>query len=351
MDKERAIYYIENSFLSPLLSDENITDISFNGQDIFYVDNYKGRQKSDILIEHQLAKDFLRQIANLSEQQFSFTNPILDVSIGKYRINATHQSIGKIKDNDVVTFSVRIASNKPKINDQSNFFTPPIVDLLKELLINRQSIIIGGLTSSGKTEFQKYLLRSMRNNERVIVIDNVMELDSIREDGNVDLTCWKVDERNSYSSCGILIKNALRNNPDWLILAEARDKEMVDVLNSAMTGAPIITTIHSQDAKSLPFRMGRMVQRSEQKMDYDEVLKDIYYHFHFYIYLSKVEKKGKIERCISQIGFISSEGKYTSIYEKRGGKDTYNPLPKESLILFKDENKLPLFEQYFLGGK
>ena len=228
MEKEKTIEYIESSFLASLISDRDVTDISYNGSDFFYVSNTKGRMRSSMSVEHQLVKDFLRQIANLSEQQFSFSNPVLDISIGKYRINAVHQSIGKIKDNDVVTFSIRIASEKPRIDNNSDFFTPQIVELLKELLINRQSIVIGGLTSSGKTEFQKYLLRSMRINERIIVIDNVTELDSVRDEDNIDLTCWRVDERNEFSSCSLLIKNALRNNPDWLILAEARGKEMFD---------------------------------------------------------------------------------------------------------------------------
>ena len=347
MDKAKVIEYIETSFLASLINDEEITDISFNGSEFFYVSNSKGRNKSVISVEYQLVKDFLRQIANLCEQQFSFTNPILDVSVGKYRINATHQSIGKMFDDDVVTFSIRIASDKPRIDDNSDFFSPPVVELLKELLRNRQSIIIGGLTSSGKTEFQKYLLRSMRDFERVVVIDNVTELDSVRNDRNIDLTCWRVDERNPYSSSALLIKNALRNNPDWLILAEARDKEMLDVLNAAMTGSPVITTIHSQDVYSLPSRMARMVLRNEQKLDYDETLKDIFHHFHFYIYLRKEENEGHIKRYISEICFANDSGEMTLIYSKEKG---CFKLPNSALSLFRNKDYLPLFKKYFIGG-
>ena len=351
MDKARAIYYIEHSFISALLFDSEVTDISYNGVDIYYVKNTTGRKKSSIAVEHQLVKDFLRQIANVTEQQFSYSNPILDVSVGKYRINATHQSIGRINDDGVVTFSIRIASEKPRINDKSSFFTPEIICLIKKLLLNRQSIIIGGLTSSGKTEFQKYLLRNMNESERVIVIDNVLELDAVREDGKVDLTCWLADEKNPNASCGSLIKNALRNNPDWLILAEARDKEMVDVLNSAMTGAPIITTIHSRDVKSLPFRMGRMVQRSEQKMDYQEVLNDIYYHFHFYFYLTKKEKDGKIQRFISSIGYIDDSGEFTYLYRRINNQHRYYALPESSRALFSDDYESQLFNETFMKGE
>ena len=101
MDKSKAIYYIENSFLASLIKDEEVTDISYNGASIFYVSNMSGRKKSNIEVEQQVVRDFLRQISNLSEQQFSYTNPNLDITIGKYRINATHQSVGKIDNEDV----------------------------------------------------------------------------------------------------------------------------------------------------------------------------------------------------------------------------------------------------------
>lgn len=350
MDKAKAIYYIENSFLASLIKDEEITDISYNGESIFYVSNELGRKKSSIEVEQQVVRDFLRQISNLSEQQFSFTNPNLDITVGKYRINATHQSVGKINNEDVVTFSIRIASEKPRINKDSDFFTPQLVELVDVISKSEKSIIIGGVTSSGKTEFQKYIIRNFNQNVRVIVIDNVLELDAVRNDSDIDLTCWKVDERNPYTSSSLLIKNALRNNPDWLILAEARDKEMVDVLNSAMTGMPIITTIHAFDVYSLPYRMGRMILRGDQKLDYDETLKDIYYHFHFYFYLTKKSIKGKIVRYISQVGYVDNKGEFYDIYSRKGNEHVYHKLPKSALTFLELENVSPSFKNTFIGS-
>ena len=350
MDKQKAIYYIENSFLASLIKDEEVTDISYNGESIFYVSNILGRKKSNIVIEQQLVRDFLRQIANISEQQFSYACPNLDVAIGKYRINATHQSVGKIDNEDVVTFSMRIASTKPRIDKDSDFFTPLLVELINVICRSQKSIIIGGVTSTGKTEFQKYIIRNMKENTRVIVIDNILELDSVRNGSDIDLTCWLVDEKNQNASSSLLIKNALRNNPDWLILAEARDKEMVDVLNSAMTGLPIITTVHAFDVYSLPYRMGRMMLKSEQKLDYDETLKDIYYHFHFYFYLCKQTIKGKIKRYISQVGYVDNEGNFFDIYQKKDNKHLYYPLHKSALTLLDLDNVSDKFNNVFIKG-
>ena len=351
MDKTKALYYIENSFLASLLKDEDVTDISYNGIDIFYVSNSKGRKKSNIVIDQQTARDFLRQIANISEQQFSYTSPILDISIDKYRINAAHQSIAKINNEDVVTFSIRIASIKPRITAESDFFTPLLVELIDVISKSHKSMIIGGITSSGKTEFQKYILRNFQENERVIVIDNVLELDAIRQDSLIDLTCWKVDEKNPYTSCGLLIKNALRNNPDWLILAEARDKEMVDVLNSAMTGIPLITTVHAHDVYSLPYRMGRMILRGDQKLDYNETLKDIYYHFHFYFYLAKKTVNKEIKRYITQVGYIDNDGQYFDLFLRKGNKNQYFKLPKSALPLLELDEVSSAFKKTFLEDK
>ena len=47
---EKLLEYIETSFLKELLTNENITDISFNGEEIYYKDNLKGRVKSEISI-------------------------------------------------------------------------------------------------------------------------------------------------------------------------------------------------------------------------------------------------------------------------------------------------------------
>ena len=317
MDKNKVISFLESSFLSSLLIDEDVTDISYNGDSIYYVSNSLGRKKAPLLVEHQTIKDFLRQIANLTENQFSFSNPKLDTSFGKYRLHATHQSIGRLNDEQRVTFSLRIASSTPRINDNSDFFTPDIVKLIKWLIANRKSIVIGGITGSGKTEFQKYLIRNMPENERVIVIDNVMELDQVRLDSSIDMTCWQVNLDNPNASPSSLIKDALRNNPDWLIVAEARGEEMADVLNSAMTGAPIITTIHSYDVKSLPSRMGRLMQYSKQKIDYKEALNDIYYHFHYYFYLVKEVVNGNVKRYISQVCYFSNDGEYKLLFDKK----------------------------------
>lgn len=349
MDK-RALLFIEESFLKPLLEMDDITDISYNGKDIYYFHNQLGRQKSDIKISNDDAKAFLRHLANICEQQFSYSSPYLDISLGKYRLNATFSSIARMNNEKVFTFSIRVASNEIKIVPNSEFLSDNLVSLFKVLIDNKISIVIGGVTGTGKTEFQKYLISSLDSKTRVIIIDNVLELDSIGAFSHLDLNIWQSDDKNGSSNIQNLVKNALRNNPDWIIVAESRGSEMIEILNSAMTGHPIITTIHSYDAKSIPNRMSRMVMMNDKKMDYKDVYYDICHHFPICVYLDRKIKKGKVIRCIKEIMEISPNGDSNTIYLNDGKNKKYYSLKfelKDRLVDVEDK----VFKKIFLEGE
>lgn len=348
MDSLRTCYYIENSFLKPLLEDQNVTDISYNGNDIFYMDNIHGRQKSEIKIDFTQAKDFIRQIANLTEKQFSFQNPKLDVSVGRYRINALHYSVARKDNNDALNFSIRIASSKLKITENSGFISDVLVEFFDILLKSRVSIVLGGQTGCGKTEFQKYLLYRMKPNTRVIVVDNVLELDLSNLNPSIDLNIWQSNEEKSDISMQALIKNALRSNPDWLIAAEARGEEMVDVLNSALTGHPIITTIHALNCDSMPMRMTRMVMMGDKKADYEDIFQDISYNLRFYVYLKrKINSEGNVVRYISEISYL--DGKEMKPIYKGGKEEKYWRFTRQIEEFLDIEDCSQTFKERFLN--
>ena len=342
--------YLESSFLKDLLSLESVTDISYNGDKIYYIDNRYGRLRRDVEVEPQLVKDFIRQIANLSEKQFSYQSPELDVSFGKYRLSALHQSVCRKNNVECVCFSIRIASSKLRIEENEQFFPKEVIDLLDVLIDSNVSIVIGGLTGSGKTELQKYLITRMRENTRTIVIDNILELDQLKIEKNLDFNIWQVDENRSKASIQNLVRTALRSNPDWLIVAESRGKEMLEVLNSSLTGHPIITTLHALDIESMPYRMVRMVMMNEQKMDFNDVYQDIAYHLRFYIYMKrKYLNNGAVLRYISSIAYLNGK-EMEEIYGSDGENKRYKSLSANAKALLNISVASDLFKKTYLGG-
>lgn len=349
---DRLKKYIDNSFLNPLLKDDNITDISFNGKYIYYLDNNKGRIKSDIEINENEVKDFVRQIANLSEKQFSFQEPHLNISIENYRFYALHSSICRYNYEKVTTFSLRKTSFKLKINDDSSFLNKKLVLLFKTLIDNHISIVIGGETSSGKTEFQKYLISKIKRNSRVIVIDNILELDSLHDILDIDLVIFENNDEFNFSNAKNLIKASLRNNPDWLIVAEARGEEMIDILTSSMSGHPIITTLHSLSAKSIHDRMAMLIMLNDKKFNYDNILKDLYLHFPIAVQIEKfISKEGKVIRRIKEVIEKLPDGKNNILYSVYKNNETYGKISSNLLLNLSIEGFNDEFKSIYIKEK
>lgn len=303
---EKLVAFMESSFLSDLLREKAVTDISWNGESIFYMDNAYGRKKSDMPLTNEEVGSFLRQIANFSEKQFSYKEPILDVSFSRYRLNATFLSLVRVNNKKAYSFSLRIASSGSAVENSKTFFPGETRKRLLEAIDKGKSIIIAGETGCGKTELQKFLLLHLRPFTRVIVIDNVQELELSRGNGDLDMTSWLVDERSPESSFQALIRNALRNNPDYLLVAESRGPEMLDALNAVMSGHPLITTIHALDVSAVPHRMARMAMQAGRNLVYDELLDDIYHHISIVVYLKRsVSEDGTIFRRISEMGYLN----------------------------------------------
>ena len=315
---EKLITFIENSFIGPLLIDPEVTDVSYNGVSFFYVHNEKGRMKADIEVSKEEVMNFIRQIANFSEKQFSYTVPSLDVSISKYRLNAMHPSIVRVENDKACSFAMRISSKETRIKPNSEFINKECEKYLVECLENEKSIMIAGPTGSGKTELQKYLLSKLKKNTRVIVIDNVQELENLRQFEDLDLTSWQVSPNNPNATMEELIRNALRSNPDWLVVAEARGKEMSEVLTSVMTGHPIISTVHAYSLEAIPKRVCRMIMKADPSEKYEYIFDDVYEHIKIYVFLNrKFGKDGQVHRFIESIGELQKDGTMKIVYRKK----------------------------------
>lgn len=348
----KIIEFIEKSFLSPLLSHEDVTDISYNGNKLFYMSNKNGRQESDVPFSNDDIKNFIRQIANLTGKSFSFSEPVLDVSIGRYRFSAIHDSIARYGGKEVVTFSLRIVKSEIVALNNPYFNIAPIIDLFRIAIENQISIVIGGETGSGKTELQKLIISLMKVNTRIIVIDNVLELCESQIYFPSDTNMWLCSDFISGRSTKQLINCALRNNPDWLIVAETKQGEIIDVLNSAMTGHPIITTIHSFDALSIPKKMATLIAADYRGITYTNALETISHHFSFFIHVSRrANEKGKIIRFIDSIVIGDKTQGIIEIFSSDSIKQKFVNIPSKFLTKLSYIEKFPSFLKCFVKEK
>jgi len=322
-NEKKVREFIFSSPLRTLLDDEDVTDISYNGASIFFFTHRHGRQKSDIKLSHGEANDFIRQIANLNNVLFSTAKPIMDTSVANLRISAIHDSLARKNGEKVTHFSIRKHSQNIIDFRQKEAGNSLLFDLLSAYVQCKLSIAISGKAGSGKTEMQKYILTLLPKNERVVLIDSVDEIEESNQ-YDLDLSIWRVNDNDELRTQE-LIRASLRQNPDWIILAEARGKEMKDILSSIRSGHPSIFTCHSLRAELTPYRILELIG-NPNLIDYSKVrIDDITNHIPLYVHMEKkITSKGIVHQ-VSQV-VIYEQSKPHLIYQKKK-KPFYYPLP------------------------
>lgn len=116
---------------------------------------------------------------------------------------------------------------------------------LSEAVMARQTILISGGTSTGKTTLLNALLREIPERERLIMIEDTPEL-ALRHPNAAGLVTVRGEMGESKVSADDLLIASLRMRPDRIILGELRGDEAATFLRAINTGHPgSLTTIHA----------------------------------------------------------------------------------------------------------
>ena len=296
-DVSKAQSLLEGSILKELLIQPHITDISFNGEAIYFQSSLHGRKKAPFTLTYDEAYQLIKQIANYMNVAFTFLDAIVDVSIAQYRIFAVGPAISRKDYQPSITFAIRIHAGHEQLVPLFLNAMSPWAKLFAFLISRGVSIVIAGKTGSGKTQLQKELLTLMATACRVIIIDNILELDGLMID-HLDLSIWQVKPTYSIQK---LIEGALRSHPDWLLIAESRGEEFKEVLRSVKTGHPIITTLHSDAIHHIYDRMVSMLLINESISHAGSLQQEVRTFFPVLIHLQTHEVEEKLIRRIESV--------------------------------------------------
>jgi type IV secretion system protein VirB11 len=128
---------------------------------------------------------------------------------------------------------------------------------------SRKNIVVSGATGSGKTTFAKSLIRSIPEHERVITIEDVLELDGLPPN-HVRLLYSKDGQGLSQAGPKQLLESCLRMRPDRILLQELRDGTAFFYLRNVNSGHPgSITTVHADSARLAFEQLTLLVKESE----------------------------------------------------------------------------------------
>ena len=331
--------------LKPLLDDDDITDISFcNKGQIWIRSLTQGSKRIEVAgVTQEFMEKLAFQCSNVMGTTFNNAKPFLDAESAELRLNFVHQSIATNGIACVIRKTpAKIRLEKQKLL-QEDYFTADIHDILIKCVEGHCNILVAGETGSGKTEFVKYLASHTKYEEKIITIEDTLELHLDKIFPDRDIVAMKTNNVASYTD---VLVACMRENPKWILLSEVRSAEAVSaVRNSISSGHNILSTIHADKASAIPYRLYSLM---ETDLDVDQFLSTIYRYIqlgvHIKAYYSK--KYGKFHREVDEVVefYVDENNKPQShiIYQKTFGKNPVLRRPTAHLIEYLENQNISL---------
>lgn len=286
--------------LKEFLDDDNVTDVSYsNGGQVWLKTLDKGVfQVNRPDINNPLMEKLAFQCSNCMGKTFNMAHPFLDAESAELRLNFVHDSIATNGIACVIRKTpAKIRLNKEKLLDEK-YINVQVHDFLIKCIEGHCNIIVAGETGSGKTELVKYLASHTKENEKIIMIEDTLELHLDRIFPHRDIVAMKTNNIASYSD---VLVTCMRQNPRWILLAEVRSAEAVmAVRNSISSGHNILSTIHADKAASIPMRMYSLLEGNQ---DIDQYLTSIHRYVQIGVYVKGYMSKelGRFQREIMEV--------------------------------------------------
>jgi flagellar protein FlaI len=259
---QKLLYYLKRNYMGygkidALLKDPEIEDISCDGVGVpiyLYHREFQNIRSNIVFEDDRELNLFVMRLAERAGRQISLGRPAVDASLPEgFRLQATLGTEITAKGS---SFSIRKFAVEP--------FTP--IDLIKyktfspEMLAylwlateNRKNIMIVGGTASGKTSTLNALSLFIPPAAKIISIEDTRELTLYQENWLASVT-REVSEGKSIEMYDLL-RSALRQRPEIIIVGEVRGKEALTLFQAMSTGHTSYSTMH---AGSIPEMVHRL---------------------------------------------------------------------------------------------
>ena len=338
-EEDNIFSHIDFGPLKKYLEDDDVTDISYsNGGQVWLKTLQKGVYRiEEPEINNALMEKIAFQCSNAMGKTFNMAQPFLDAEGTELRLNFVHESIARNGIAAVLRKTpAKVRLNKDKLIKEQ-YVTENIHDFLIECVLGHCNIIVSGETGSGKTEFVKYLAAHTKENEKIITIEDTLELHLDRIFPHRDIVSMKTNNIASYTE---VLVTCMRQNPRWILLSEVRSAEAVmAVRNSISSGHKILSTIHADKATSIPTRLYSLL---ESNIDIEQFLATIHRYIQLGVHVRGYYSKqyGRFQREIVEIAefYVDDDNKPGSnvIYQKTVDGKITRRNPSKYLIDYLD---------------
>ncbi|WP_257203108.1 TadA family conjugal transfer-associated ATPase [Corynebacterium cystitidis] len=247
--------------LEALVARPQVTDICVNGPDQVFVDSGGGLEVADVCFANDdEVRRLATRLATACGRRLDDAQPFLDGHITRpdgtlvriHAVLAPPASQGTCISLRVLRHSATTLANLV------NRGTLPaqVADVLRGIVRRHASFLVVGGTGSGKTTLLGALLAEVPAHERIIALEDTVEL-APDHPHVVNLTTRGANTEGSGAiTMSDLLKQSLRMRPDRIVVGEIRGGEVVDLLAALNTGHEGgAGTIHANSLAEVPARI------------------------------------------------------------------------------------------------
>lgn len=313
-DKNNTLYYflrekIRHGFIDGFLADPYLEDVSIPGAGrVFVYHRMYGPLETNVEVSKNEIDRLLRNISERYGKVLSYTHPIIDIHLPDgSRFNIVFGEDISLKGSN---FTIRKFPEEPISVAQLikwGTFSPDLGGYLWMLLNVGVSAFVNGETASGKTTSLNALTCFIGSDSKVVSIEETPEVKIFHKNWVREVTRLHTGAQVTMFE---LLKAALRQRPDLIIVGEIRGEEGRVAFQAIETGHPVLSTMHAGTLSQLFQRL---------TSDPINVPKTHIDGLNLAIFQARIERKGKLIRRVTSINEIIG-------YEPGEGRLNYLPV-------------------------
>jgi flagellar protein FlaI len=260
-----VLYFIRRDYIGygriqSLMLDPGVEDISCDGTGIpvfVYHRDYGSIRTTTVFDNDEELEGFVVSLAQRAGKNISVAEPILDATLPEgHRLNAT---FGREVTTRGSSFTIRKFKEDPlTISDLVRFNTISS-EMAAHLWLAVQygeSMIFAGGTASGKTATMNATSIFIPTSAKIISIEDTREVNLPHQNWIAGITRGSADsEKSGDIDMYQLLRAALRQRPEYVLVGEVRGKETMTMFQAMATGHITYSTMHADSVKSIVYRL------------------------------------------------------------------------------------------------